>query len=574
MTNPKSAPPKKKRMTREEEANEQVGSTDISRGLAWLITLAFLGMIISVPTIQWVKHRGQGNLNSFRFDQVKTAWNMNAVVGGIDYAKKRNTEYGTGKHPAPFHKRVLSANAQLLKNIQGFEDKQKENSFLFSSLVTPMQAFTADKLGLGNEKAWPGKGNWSFFRPGIQYLTGPGFLETSTLERKAKQGNEFQGPPQADPRLAIKEFHDVLKAKGIKLCILPAPVKPQIYPEELAGRFKANEQALQNHSFEQFVADVAELGVTVIDPAPRLFAGKSDSKTYLETDTHWSPEGMEIAATQCAEVLKPIVGGDSIGFSEVEIAVTNLGDIAANTLTLSNYNVYLPETVTIRQVTAADGSLWQATPNSPVLFLGDSFSNIFSDDTTLRWGSAAGFAERLSFKLKQPVDAIRLNDNGAFATRAELRSLLGREDRLKGVKVVVWEFAARELSHGDWKLLDWSKISSAPVKKPKQEIKDLKITGTIEQIAYPPDPNKVNYADSVSEIHLTQVGGLEGEEAILLRVWGMRAKKHTEVAKWKVGETREFTINPWRTSNAKTAMRQDLDDPDDILFDLPIYWSE
>jgi len=51
---------------------------------------------------------------------------------------------------------------------------------------------------------------------------------------------------------------------------------------------------------------------------------------------------------------------------------------------------------------------------------------------------------------------IAQNDSGAFATRQTLaRELASGSDRLQGKRVVIWEFASRELSVGDWKRLDW-----------------------------------------------------------------------------------------------------------------------
>jgi len=47
------------------------------------------------------------------------------------------------------------------------------------------------------------------------------------------------------------------------------------------------------------------------------------------------------------------------------------------------------------------------------------------------------------------------NDNGSFATRERLRQDLATgTDRLRGKRVVVLQFAARELRSGDWKLID------------------------------------------------------------------------------------------------------------------------
>jgi hypothetical protein len=67
------------------------------------------------------------------------------------------------------------------------------------------------------------------------------------------------------------------------------------------------------------------------------------------------------------------------------------------------------------------------------------------------WGESAGFAEHLSRALGlRAIDCIVRNSNGAFATREILSQELARgRDRLAGKKLVVWEFAARELAFGD-----------------------------------------------------------------------------------------------------------------------------
>ena len=81
--------------------------------------------------------------------------------------------------------------------------------------------------------------------------------------------------------------------------------------------------------------------------------------------------------------------------------------------------------------------------------LGDSFSNIYALES-MGWGTSAGFVEQLSYTLRRPVDRLVQNDEGAFATRVLLRNDL---DRLNGKRVVVYQFAARELTFGDWKVI-------------------------------------------------------------------------------------------------------------------------
>jgi hypothetical protein len=116
--------------------------------------------------------------------------------------------------------------------------------------------------------------------------------------------------------------------------------------------------------------------------------------------------------------------------------------------------LYPPEEVDVRRVVLPDGSPWRPDRDADVLVLGDSFSNIYSL-ASMGWGEAAGLMEHLSLALARPVDRIVQNDEGAFATRARLRQeMAAGTDRLAGKRVVVYQFAARELAFGDWQLIE------------------------------------------------------------------------------------------------------------------------
>ena len=110
---------------------------------------------------------------------------------------------------------------------------------------------------------------------------------------------------------------------------------------------------------------------------------------------------------------------------------------------------YPPESVWLRCVVNADGSGWRSSRDADVLVRGDSFSNIYSLES-MGWGTSAGFVEQLSYALRRPINRIVQNDDGAFATRAILARDVGR---LKNTRVVVYQFAERELAFGDWKIL-------------------------------------------------------------------------------------------------------------------------
>ena len=141
-----------------------------------------------------------------------------------------------------------------------------------------------------------------------------------------------------------------------------------------------------------------------------------------------------------------------------------------------------------------------------ILLLGDSFTNIFSLHA-MGWGESAGLAEHLSQALAQPLDLIARNSDGAFATRQILqKELAAGRDRMKGKKVLIWEFAVRELAFGDWKHIP---LETAPHQDATfycpQPGKTARITGTLAEASPIPRPGSVPYKEHVACLHLVDV---------------------------------------------------------------------
>ena len=212
----------------------------------------------------------------------------------------------------------------------------------------------------------------------------------------------------------------------------------------------------QNPSFAAFVSDLRDAGVDVFDPISVLQEAQSISglPQFLATDTHWTPQAMCLVAQRLAASIDVTIEWSEAPrtYSRSAMSIENTGDTAAMLRLPDWADLYPPETVTIRPVfEARSGQQWRPVRRAELLLLGDSFSNIYSLPG-MGWGQAAGFAEQLSFFLQRPLDALLQNDSGAWATRVLLEERMRRgDDILDGKKIVIWEFAARELAFGDWR---------------------------------------------------------------------------------------------------------------------------
>jgi alginate O-acetyltransferase complex protein AlgJ len=225
---------------------------------------------------------------------------------------------------------------------------------------------------------------------------------------------------------------------------------------------------------------------------------------------------------------------------------------------LTRGDKYFPtENVTIRQVVTGNG-LWRPSKAADVLLLGDSFSNIFSFEA-MGWGESAGFAEHLSVALRRPIDCILRNSDASFATREILSNELARgRDRLAGKKLVIWEFATRELSFGNWKLLDL-KLGEA---KPSRFLslkagEQIEVNGTVETVSSVPRPGTVPYKDHIEAVHLVDILGADSQDATtahaqaIVYLWSMRDNVWTPAARLRPGEAVKLRLRPWPDVSAQ-----------------------
>lgn len=555
--------------SREEIAKIEIGHTESTRPINRFLVLLFLVLIAAVPVLQTVADwralaRERAKAMAARqpaparrvpqvFDVMTLLVPSRAEWKGLVRADSLRQAFQAGR----------AVNNRMLADIGSYERDLKDGDRLIQGLIPVVQAVLTGLLKGGNEDVYCGRGDWLFYRRDIDCLTGRGFLEPAVLKARAAAGNELKAPPQPDPVRAIAAFDAQLKQRGIRLVVMPVPSKAGIEPDRFSRRYGAIDRALQNPSYGLFRDRLREAGVLVYDCSDVLLQHKKAAgrPAYLVTDTHWSPEAMEAVADGLREFLageKILAEVESPGYRRVEEAVTNRGDLAVMLRLPGASANRQREAVRIHPVVNARGEFWSPSATADVLLLGDSFSNIFSLDA-MGWGAGAGFAEQVSFALGRPVDRIVRNDAGAFATREMLaREMAQGRDRLAGKKVVVWQFAIRELSVGDWKeitlktpaemetLRTGTGAGSAFLVVPAGQA--VRVSGVVQGLSSVPRPGSVPYKDHILSVHLTGLKGLDGAvngTETVVYTWSMRDNRLLPSARCRAGDPLTLVLKSW-----------------------------
>jgi hypothetical protein len=528
---------------RERQAERELGHTEISWTTALALVLPFLALLVAVP-----------------------AWQL--AVRPPD--------------PSPLLAGVPSA-----CTLHRFERALEDESPAGRRLLPRLQLFLSRALGVGNEQVYLGSEGWLYHRPGVDYVVGPGFLEPEVLAARRRATSACDGAVQPDPIAAIRDFAAQLSARGIRLLVVPTPVKAVVAPERLGGGAPG---PLQNPSFARFAAELGAAGVDVFDPTPLLLAPGS----YLATDTHWRPEAMERVAEALAARLPP-ASTPAPRYERRSVRVTHYGDLTLLLRLPADQTLRPPEEVTIRPV-LEDGRPWRAARGAEVLLLGDSFTNVYSDAAAFRsealgdafgWGEGAGLAEQIAYFGARPVDRIARNAGGAHAAREGLAAEVARDaaagnDRLAGTKVVIWQLAVRELAQGDWKEIPLAaapragdgRASEAPLAAGESTIR-----GTLVARAEPPRPGSVPYRDALIALHVREIETVAGAAApreALVYVYGLRDDATTGAARLAAGARVALRVEPFASEAAQeragSLNRIELDDLD--LLALPAFLGE
>ena len=511
---------------RREVALKELGTTHIKRNVSIVSLVIFSVTLLSVPICQLVSDIQRGeSLHVFR---------------------------AVGLLPVP-----------NLEEIEAYEDRLEEESVLTNWLLPRVQMILTGVFRTGNEQAYLGRDGWLFYRADVDSLTR---ADSQKMVSAALA--------------AILNFNRQLEARGITLIVVPTPVKPTIHPEKFSSRYRNANAPIQNFTYAMFIEILVAEGILVYDPSPLVFDAARQDTQYLKTDTHWKPETMERVAKGLAAFIAEQVKlspHQSTTYTKTTDDIMNIGDIAKMLKLPEDQTLFPPERVTRHVVQTASGELWQPIQESEILFLGDSFSNIYSLGG-MGWGNSAGFVEHLSAELARPIDKIVINAGGADATRQTLVQELNRgHDRLAGKRVLVYQFATRELFSGDWKSLSIPKVQPDPIDdlvRSNDQGENIVVTATIKAKTEPPAPRSVPYAECIIALHLKNLETPDLPEEFVVFLWGMRENQWTDAATFKVGQEVKLRLRPWNSVEVDYGNynRKELENEDAWLLD--VYWGE
>ena len=485
--------PPKIDMSREEAAEREIGSTSVSCGVKVLLVALFLTSLLAIPLIQAT--RGFG---------VKTPTNE------------------PGKETEIFA-RLAEINHALKTTTLNIEKSLEEHSFLTKTLLPPVQTLAFRWFGVGNEKVYVAPDGWLFYRPDVDYALESGHAPASQIDSASK---------------ALIALHTDLASRGIRLILLPVPVKPVVESSPLTE--KTDTTPPHHTAYGPFLASLREAGVEVFDPTNLLIEARKSTALpqYLKTDTHWTPAAMETVAAALAKSLEFPSQNTPALRREPPVTIKNSGDLAAMLQLLPDTNADLAESAEIHPIKLPDGSPWRPDAASDVLLLGDSFTNIYSTPD-LGWGEGAGLAEHLSWRLGRPIDRIAINAGGSLTVR---QNLARNPTRLDGKKIVIYEFAVRELTSGDWRPLSIpaAKSSASTAKS------SAALTGILKAISPLPAPGSVPYKDAVISLHLVEIHGDPGAEALVF-ARGMIGNVPTTASRLQPGDRISLDAVRWES---------------------------
>lgn len=291
-----------------------------------------------------------------------------------------------------------------------------------------------------------GRGDWLFFAPELRHVSLGAFWGA-----RAAEVSRARRADAADPLPAILDYAASLAAAGVDLLVVPVPPKAVVYADELSSSpdMASPPPRLDPHH-QAFYAQLREAGIDVLDLTAPLLAARDhpEGPVYCRHDTHWSGVGCVLAGRAIAAEVRgrPWFAELSRAEREAEWRDTAIvGDLT--------HGLDPPppgERLRLREIRSPGGEPAAAVdPESPIVLLGDSHNLVFHAGGDMH-ATGAGLPDQLAFELGTAVDLVAVRGAASTAARVNLLRRAQRDPAYwDGKRMVIWCFAARELTEGD-----------------------------------------------------------------------------------------------------------------------------
>ena len=243
---------------------------------------------------------------------------------------------------------------------------------------------------------------------------------------------EFQ-PPVATVNFAAKlnETNKILSEQGITLVPLVVPDKARIYADKLPRT--RGDRLDDRYAISLDVLD--RLGFAPIDLASVLNTARVHQPTFMRTDTHWSPQGAELAALRLADAAA-IANVGSTAFETHVLADQPFdGDLMrfVDTGRFANWVGIAAERIDLPTTTAADAGGLGLFDDAAIgiVLVGTSYS------------ARSEFNFEGALKAATRLDLVNLSEEGQGPFAPMAKALENGTIAQIGPQFVIWEIPER-----------------------------------------------------------------------------------------------------------------------------------
>lgn len=362
--------------------------------------------------------------------------------------------------------------------------------------------------------------------------------------------------PLLEASRQIAEFAERLRQDGTHLLYCPVPNPLDCYLSKFLG--EADYTSARPEQSE-FLLSLINQGVDAIDLRDAFGKMALDgTDPFHRFDHHWTPAGIETAASLIAEELSARFdisqpyglsdGGPGVNFRWIPIPASDWN------LELAPPGTH-PGTLFGREVNLGNAPML-SLPASPIWIMGDS---MLLEASLVRLGISADFGSHLAARLKAPVNTLGRPGTVDIRQAYFLNTTLADSRP----RILLWIHADEKV---DFPAVDLDALTRAT--------SSLEGTAKIVEVSALPDPTDSPYADAIYSLRVELQLPREQTSSAIIYTWGFQDRKLSPTAGFEAGEKVEVELTPWLEAvkaNPKLGKTQLIDHLEN-LEGSPVFW--